>query len=256
MQDTLKILKIGGKLLAEKDQLEQVLRHFIQLEDPKILVHGGGKKATEVLRQMEIPPKMVNGRRITDAPTLEVVVMIYAGLVNKQMVSLMQSLGGNAFGMSGADGNLIQAHKRTVNKIDYGFAGDIDQVNVRLIKNILQLDLIPVFCAITHDQKGQLLNTNADTIAATLATALANDFLVELIYCFEKNGVLENPEDDTSVIPILDHQAFQKGIINGQIFEGMIPKLDNAFGALKQGVNKVLVCGVESWLAGGGTVLS
>lgn len=249
------ILKIGGKLLEDEQQLQKLLIAFLNLDTAKILIHGGGKKATTVLRQMDILPKMINGRRITDAETLEVVVMVYAGLLNKKLVSLIQSLGGNAIGLSGADGNVIQAHKRIVKDIDYGFAGDIDEVNSQLIKHLLDFNLIPVFCAVTHDKKGQLLNTNADTIASNVATALSSNYQVIFNYCLEKDGVLSDPEDNESVIPALSHAAYQAGVKSGAIYEGMIPKLDNAFRALDQGVSTIRICGVDSFIAQKGTIL-
>ncbi|MEL7118789.1 MAG: acetylglutamate kinase [Bacteroidota bacterium] len=253
--EKLHILKIGGKLLSKPYLLDAVLSAFIKKEGVKILVHGGGNKASELLQQLDIQPRMTAGRRITDAPTLEVVTMVYAGLINKQLVSQLQALGCNAIGLSGADGNAIQAHKRPPFPFDYGFAGDIDIVNSKMIISLLNSELCPVFCAITHDKEGQLLNTNADTIASTLAVAMAPFFEVELIFCLEKNGVLADPENDATVIPELSEANFQKLKAEGIIYDGMIPKLDNAFSALHKGVSKVCICGPDSLIEAGGTWL-
>lgn len=256
MQKTpLHLLKIGGKLIEDQEKLTFVLDRFSKLEGAKVLVHGGGKRANQLCTQLSIEPKMVDGRRITDAPTLEVVTMVYSGLINKNIVSQLQALGCNAIGLSGADGNTILAHKRVVKTIDYGFAGDIDEVNSSTIAGLISLGLIPVFCAITHDGKGQLLNTNADTIAATLATALAGEYEVHLKYCFEKQGVLSEPANERSVIKRLDPHRYQAYRQNGVINEGMIPKLDNAFGALSRGVEEVIIGNPKTIFDGTGTVL-
>lgn len=251
----LSILKIGGKLIEDKVRLSTVLSDFAKLDGHKILVHGGGKRANQLCQALSIEPKMVEGRRITDEPTLEIVTMVYAGLINKNIVAQLQALGCNAIGLSGADGNAILAHKRVVKTIDYGFAGDIDQVNVDTLSGLVSLGLTPVFCAITHNGKGQLLNTNADTIAATLATALASTYQIHLMYCFEKRGVLYDPEDDSSVISKLDPHRYRSYQKSGVINEGMIPKLDNAFGALSHGVQEVIIGSPESVFNSTGTVL-
>ena len=205
------------------------------------MVHGGGKRASELLKALQISPRMHEGRRITDEPTLEVVTMVYAGSINKRIVSLLQALGCNAIGLSGADGNVILAHKRIVQTIDYGFAGDIDQINTPVITSLLNAGLTPVCCAITHDGKGQLLNTNADTIASSLAKALSQEYQVSLKFCFEKKGVLADPEDDHSVISELNPDSYGKYRSEGIITDGMIPKLDNAFAALQAGVSEVII---------------
>ncbi len=240
----LTILKIGGKLLDNDTLLGSALSAFAKIEGPKILVHGGGKKGSEISRRLGIEPQMVEGRRITDAATLEVVTMVYAGLLNKTVVAKLQALGCNAIGLSGADGNAILAKKRGAGAIDYGFAGDIETVNNALIVNFLENRLTPVFSPITHNGKGQLLNTNADTIARMLAVSLAQNFEVTLKFCFEKNGVLLDPSDDASVLPLLDFEAYELHKTAGVISEGMLPKLDNAFAAKNGGVKQVLVCGV------------
>ena len=237
----LTVLKIGGNVLEDADMLDQVLSYFAELPSPAILVHGGGRKATEVISRLGLTPTMMEGRRITDAPTLEVVTMLYAGLTNKQVVAKLQARGCNALGLSGADGNIIRAQKRPMGTIDYGFAGDVQQINTDSLIALIESGFRPVCCAITHDQKGQLLNTNADTIAACLAAALAPHFAVHLQYCFEKAGVLANPQDDTSVIHQMSSTSYQALKAKGVIHSGMIPKLDNAFAALQQGVISVEV---------------
>ena len=241
----LTILKIGGKLLDDDTQLGSAISAFANIEGAKILVHGGGKKGSEISRKLGIEPQMVEGRRITDAATLEVVTMVYAGLLNKTVVAKLQALGCNAIGLSGADGNAILAKKRGAGAIDYGFAGDIEFVNNSLIINFLENNLTPVFCPISHNGHGQLLNTNADTIASTLAVSLAQKFEVTLKFCFEKNGVLLDPSNDASVLPSLAAEAYEQHKKSGVISEGMLPKLDNAFAAKNRDVKEVWVCGVE-----------
>jgi len=251
----LSILKIGGKIIEQPEVLEQVLYSFSQLKGPKILVHGGGKRASQLGQQLGIAAQMIEGRRVTDAATLEIVTMVYAGLYNKKLVALLQAKNCNAIGMSGADGNIIQAHKRQGWEHDYGFAGDIDKINTTAIQRLLEAAFTPVFCAITHDKKGQLLNTNADTIAAQVAQAMASFYEVSLYLCLDFNGVLLDPKDATSIIAHLNIEAYQryqqKGIISG----GMIPKLDNAFDTIKAGVSSVKICGPDSIMTGG-TILS
>lgn len=253
MKPTLQILKLGGKLLEQEQLRAQALQGFITLPGHKILVHGGGNKASELLDQLGIAPKMINGRRITDDPTLDVVIMVYGGLINKKLVAQLQALGINALGLSGADANVIIAHKRPVKEIDYGWAGDIDQINPTTIQQLLQLGLCPVFCALTHDQKGQLLNTNADTIASSLATAMAPFFEVKLFLCFEKKGVLADPEDNNSIVPHLNPTSYREAKASGIISGGMIAKLDNAFHAIAQGVNQIVIGDPDSLKGIGGT---
>jgi acetylglutamate kinase len=209
------------------------------------LVHGGGRKATELSSALGLETKMVGGRRITDEARLEIVTMVYAGLLNKKIVAGLQAFDCNALGMSGADANAIVAHKRVGTEIDYGYAGDIDHVNAGVIGSLLRKGLTPVFCAITHDGKGQLLNTNADTIASELAKGLSGDFEVELIYCFEKDGVLEDLADDNSVLEKIDLNKYDQMKELDQISEGMLPKLENCFEALKYGVSKVVIGNAE-----------
>ncbi len=243
--DALYVLKIGGKILDDKAKLKAALADFAKIKTPKILVHGGGKRANELCPKLGIEPKMIDGRRITDAPTLEVATMIYAGLLNKTVVSQLQALGCNALGLSGADGNVIQAVKRPVKTIDYGFAGDIVQVNTALLKTLLQQGITPVFCSITHDKAGQLLNTNADTIATSIAIALAGEYAVQLQFHFEKKGVLMNPEDEASFLRSLTHSDYEVHKASGIISAGMIPKLDNAFAAKSAGVASVKIAQTE-----------
>ena len=235
----MKVVKIGGNVINDREQLEAFLGYFAGMSGHRILVHGGGRKATELAAALGVQTKMVGGRRITDEAGLEIVTMVYAGLLNKNLVAGLQSQGCNAIGLSGADGNSIQAHKRTGSEIDYGFAGDVDAVDSGMISTLLRAGLTPVFCAITHDRKGQLLNTNADTVASELAKGLSDAFEVELIYCFEKNGVLEDLNDEASVVEQMDLARYRDMKERGLVAEGMLPKLDNCFAALEQGVASV-----------------
>ncbi len=256
-KDKLLIIKIGGNVVDTPSVLSQVLADFSAIEGRKIVVHGGGKIADVLLKKMDIVPKKIEGRRITDEATLDVVTMVYAGLINKKIVAELQSVGCNALGLTGADMNAMQAHKRiSKNGIDYGFAGDIDAVNTEGVSKLLDsvADTL-VFAPITHDKKGQLLNTNADTIAATLAVAMSEKYYVTLKFIFEKKGVLSDPSDDKSVISTMRYADFQAGKADGSIYEGMIPKLDNAFNVLKNGVSSVVICGIEGVNSAVGTRL-
>jgi acetylglutamate kinase len=239
--ERLTIVKVGGKVVEDKDSLEELLKQFSMIRGKRILVHGGGKLATSLAEKLGIETQMVEGRRITDAATLEVVTMVYAGLVNKNIVAGLQSKGCNSIGLTGADLDMIRAVKRPVKTIDYGFVGDILGVNTSELRILLNEEVVPVVAPITHDGKGQLLNTNADTIAADLAIELSNYYTVNLFYCFEKKGVLLNPEDENSVISELNYDYFKQLQVQGAIKEGMIPKLDNGFGAMRNGVNQVLI---------------
>ncbi len=241
MKPTLSIIKIGGNVIENKVELSKFLSLFSEVEGFKILVHGGGKLATEIAGKMGIGSKIVGGRRITDEKGLDVIIMVYAGLTNKNIVAELQSKSCNAIGMSGADGNAIRAHKRPVKDIDYGFAGDVDGVNEGLLSHLLTLGLTPVFCAVTHDGKGQLLNTNADTIASELAVGLGHLYETTLYYCFEKNGVLRDVSDDSSVIERIDTGTYKDLLEKGIIVEGMLPKMTNCFHALSNGVSKVCI---------------
>jgi acetylglutamate kinase len=237
----LSIIKIGGNIIDDEPRLLAFLESFAALPGKKILVHGGGKLATKVAEGLGIQQKLVDGRRITDEETLRVVTMVYAGTINKQIVARLQALGCPAIGLTGADGNAILSHKRNHESIDYGFVGDVDEVNTSLLTSMLLLDKTLVFAPITHDGKGQLLNTNADTIAQELARALSASFDVSLVYSFEKAGVLMDAEDEHSVIARLNAADYADLKEKKVIFAGMIPKLDNAFAALRSGVKKVII---------------
>lgn len=247
--DKLSVVKIGGNVIEDAAALQSFLTDFAQMQGSKILVHGGGKKATAMAEKMDIPVQMVEGRRITDAQNLDIITMLYGGKINKNIVAQLQNLGCNALGLSGADGNAIQAVKRPVKSIDYGFVGDVVGVNNAMFQMLLKGGYTPVCCAITHDQKGQLLNTNADTIAASLAQSLSQSFEVSLWYCFEKQGVLENIDDDDSVIETITPQKYKNLKTAQVIHSGMIPKIDNCFDALANGVNEVKI-GAPKMIAG------
>lgn len=243
--DKLTVIKIGGNILDNANFLENLLDSFNFLPEKKILVHGGGKIANVLMEQLGIVPNMVDGRRITDERTLDIVTMVYAGLINKKLVAQLQKRGCEAIGLTGADANIIPAVKRPVKDIDYGFVGDVypKDISSNTVINFLAMGLTPVCAPITHNGEGDLLNTNADTIASSLAIALAPFYEVELIYCFEKNGVLMDPQDDYSVIPVIDTKVFNEYKASGVISAGMIPKLDNAFKAIASGVKQVTICG-------------
>ncbi|MFI5163703.1 MAG: acetylglutamate kinase [Bacteroidia bacterium] len=236
------IIKIGGNVIDDEQQLSSFLNDFASLSEKKILVHGGGKIATELGKQLGIEPKLVDGRRITDEETLKVVQMIYGGLINKNIVAQLQSKSCNAIGLTGADANIILAKKRAVKDIDYGFVGDIENVNSEKISALLNSQLSPVIAPLTHDGKGQLLNTNADTMASAISVAMSKKQDTTLIYCFEKSGVLRNVDDESSVIEKINSKEYEKLKSQGIISKGMIPKLDNAFDAIKNGVNGVVIC--------------
>ena len=241
MKEKLFIIKIGGNIIDDEKKLGDFLKDFASLSSKKILVHGGGKKATKLAASLGIEQKMIEGRRITDKKTLEIVIMVYAGEINKQIVALIQSNNCPAIGLSGADGNLIQAHKRIHPAIDYGYAGDIDRINDELLTFLLEKGLVPVIAPITHDKKAQLLNTNADTIAQEIAKSMTKHYDVHLIYSFEKNGVLMDVNDEKSVISQLEPTSYARLKAEQKIFAGMIPKLDNAFEAIQKGVKEVTI---------------
>lgn len=244
--EKLYIIKIGGNIIDDENKLSSFLHSFASVKGKKILVHGGGKLATRLADKMGVEQQMIDGRRITDSETLKIVTMVYAGYINKNIVAQLQANGCNAIGLTGADGNLIQAHKRQHASIDYGFVGDIDSVNTPLLQTLLDQDIAIVAAPITHDAKGTLLNTNADTIAQELATALGKLYPTELIYSFEKNGVLLNVDDEHSVIAKIDAAYYAELKEKQLIFAGMIPKLDNAFAALQKGVHKVIIGKAEN----------
>lgn len=239
--NTLEIIKIGGNIIDNHHMLEKFMDEFTKLDHPKILVHGGGSSASDMCQKLDIPIQMKDGRRITDSPTLDVAVMVYAGLINKNIVAKLQAQSANALGLSGADLSIIPAQKRSGTEINYGFVGDIDResINTYFLKRLLDEQIIPVISAITHDTNGQLLNTNADTIASTLAAALCQTCKVKLSYCFEKPGVLQNVNDEDSLIELLSKETFTNLKAKGVIKDGMIPKLDTAFEALYQDVQNV-----------------
>ena len=239
--DKLTIVKVGGKIVEEPDSLKQLLHDFSQIEGYKVLVHGGGRSATAVAERMGIESKMVNGRRITDLEMLKVVTMVYGGLVNKQIVAGLQALGVNGLGLSGCDLNYMRSVKRPVTDIDYGYVGDVKEVNAGILVDLISKGVVPVLAPLTHDNSGNLLNTNADTIACEAAKALSTYFDVTLMYCFDKKGVLLNENDDNSIILKLTPSLFKQYVSENIIQGGMIPKLENSFDALKAGVRKVLI---------------
>ncbi len=252
MNNTIKVIKIGGNIINDNTALENFLKDFSVIHGHKILVHGGGAVANSIMENMGIKPKMINGRRVTDKKTMEVISMVYAGLINKNIVSLLQKYDVNAIGLSGADANVITAEKRIVTDVDYGLAGDITVVNSEIIKAFINLGFVPVFNSVVHDRKGQLLNTNADTIAAEVASAMASYYKVELIYVFEKPGVLYDLEKET-VIPEIGKEYFEELKNNGIINSGMLPKLNNCFQALDKGVKSVRITGKDNFNTNAGT---
>ena len=237
----LTLIKVGGKIVEEPESLKLLLAQFSKIPGQKVLVHGGGRSATALAAQLGIESKMVNGRRITDEEMLKVVTMVYGGLVNKKIVAGLQALGVNALGLTGADLNYMRSEKRPVAEVDYGFVGDVKEVDAEILSDLISKDVVPVLAPLTHDKKGNLLNTNADTIAGEAAKALAKYFDVTLMYCFEKKGVLANENDDESVIAKINPATFEKLVAEGIISGGMIPKLENAFDALKSGVKQVVI---------------
>ena len=241
MREKLTVIKVGGKVVEEETTLHRLLDDFAAIEGCKVLVHGGGRSATKLASRLGIESKMVNGRRITDEDMLQVVTMVYGGLVNKNIVAGLQARGVNALGLTGADMNVIRSVKRPVKEVDYGFVGDVKQVNATLLSDLIHKGVVPVMAPLTHDGTGNMLNTNADTIAGETAKALADFFDVTLIYCFEKKGVLRDEQDDDSVIPQLTSAQFQQLVTDGVIQGGMIPKLENAFQALNEGVTEVVI---------------
>jgi acetylglutamate kinase len=239
--EVLKIVKIGGNIIDDDAVLDNFLAEFSKLTGHKILVHGGGKIATMIAAKMGVEVKMNDGRRITDRANLDVITMVYAGKINKTIVAKLQAYKCNAIGFTGADGNSIVSEKREVTSIDYGFVGDVSEVNTETLQLLLNNNITPIFSAITHDGHGQLLNTNADTIASELAIGFASFFKTELYYCFEKNGVLKDVRDDTSVIEVINFENYQSLVADGVVSEGMLPKLNNCFYALTHKVHKVCI---------------
>lgn len=255
MTRELTIIKVGGKVVEEPDSLARLLKDFSAIKGHKILVHGGGRSATAMATRLGVQTKMVEGRRVTDEPMLEVVTMVYAGLVNKNIVAGLQAHGQNALGMTGADLNIIKSCKRAKGEVDYGFVGDIELVNSQSLSHLLKINAIPVIAPLTHNGQGQMLNTNADTMASAVAAALASEYKVTLIFCFEKKGVLSNPDDDDSVIPSISPEDFSRLKAEGIITDGMIPKLDNGFDALYKGVSQIRITNPEGINSTHGTIL-
>ena len=242
MKEKLTIVKVGGAVVEDEAQLLQLLKDFSAIEGCKVLVHGGGRKATKVAESLGIESKMVNGRRITDAQMLSVVTMVYGGLVNKNLVARLQANGVNALGLTGADMDVIRSHKRPLKDgIDFGFVGDVDKANGEMLNKFIEEGIVPVMAPLTHDGEGHILNTNADTIASETAKALAPYYDVTLIFSFEKKGVLRNPDDDESVIPSITRADFIKYREDGTISGGMLPKIENALAAIDAGVKKVII---------------
>ena len=254
--EKLVLIKVGGKIVEEENTLRQLLKDFAAIEGHKVLVHGGGRSATKLAAELGVETKMVNGRRITDADMLRIVTMVYGGLVNKNIVAKLQALGVNALGLTGADMNLIRSEKRPVKEVDYGYVGDVKEVNAELLAGLIKQGIVPILAPLTHDKEGHLLNTNADTIAGEAAKALAKYFEVTLMFCFEKKGVLMDENDDESVIPEIDREAFKKYVDKGIIQGGMIPKLDNAFQAIDAGVKRVVITQASEINNGTGTIVS
>jgi len=253
----LTIVKIGGNVVDNPESLSKFLLMFNKIEAPKILIHGGGILASEISAKLGIETKMHNGRRITDAETLKVCTMVYAGWINKSIVAQLQKIGCNSLGLSGADAGVIPAKRRSPDPVDFGFVGDIspDEINTGVLVSLLGRGITPVFCAITHDRNGSLLNTNADTMASGIAVALSGSYYTRLIFCFEKEGVLYDPKDEKSVIPLITKESYTRLKNEGVVSEGMLPKLDNAFFALERGVSEVYIKKWSNLSPEGGTML-
>lgn len=251
--EKLTVIKVGGKIVEEEATLYKLLDDFAAIEGYKVLVHGGGRSATKLAAQLGIESKMVNGRRITDAETLKVVTMVYGGLVNKNIVAGLQARGVNALGLTGADMDVIRSVKRPVKEVDYGFVGDVKQLNDAFLADLIHKGVVPVMAPLTHDGDGHMLNTNADTIAGETAKALAGLFDVTLVFCFEKKGVLRDENDDDSVIPQITPEEFKQYVADGVIQGGMIPKLENSFEALDAGVSEVVITLASAINGNGGT---
>lgn len=251
MNSPVKIFKIGGKVIEQPELLKAFLKDFASLPQPKVLVHGGGRSATAMAEKLGIETKMVEGRRVTDEAMLDIVLMVYGGL-NKKIVAQLQAEKCNAIGLTGADLNAMKAHKRPPEPVDYGLVGDIDDVNAGGLVGLMEQGIVPVMAPLTHDGRGQMLNTNADNIAGSVARALAQHQTVELYYCFEKKGVMKDPDDDSSLISMISAEDFKRLKAEGIVVEGMIPKLENAFKTLDAGVEKVCIMHYEGVARVGG----
>ena len=254
--EKLTIVKVGGAVVEDESQLSQLLANFSAIPGKKLLVHGGGRRATKVASELGIESKMINGRRITDAKMLEVVTMVYGGLVNKNLVARLQAHGVNALGLTGADIDVIRSHKRPVKDgIDYGFVGDVDRANGEMLNTLIQAGIIPVIAPLTHDGQGNILNTNAGTMASETAKALASYFDVTLIFAFEKAGVLQDPDDDNGVIPVINRDLYNQYVEKGIISGGMMPKIENALAAIEAGVKRVIITLSTAINGNSGTVI-
>lgn len=253
--ETVNVIKVGGAILENKESLAALLDRFAAMPGRKVLVHGGGRSATQVAAQLGVETHMVEGRRITDEAMLHIVTMVYAGLVNKNAVAALQARGVNAMGLCGADMDFIRGHKRPVKQIDYGWVGDIDRVDTSLLRTLIAQGVVPVVAPLSHDGEGHLLNTNADTIASEVAVALARDCKVTLTFCFEKPGVLRDADNDASVIPHIDRALYAQLKADGTVSGGMLPKIDNAFVALDRGVSRVYITRADNLDGSCGTLI-
>ena len=261
MKEKLTVVKVGGAVVEDEAQLAQLLRDFAAIEGRKVLVHGGGRKATKIAERLGIETLMVQGRRVTDARMLEVVTMVYGGLVNKHLVACLQAHGVNALGLTGADADVIRSHRRPVRMVDgapvdYGFVGDVDRADGTMLGRLVEVGITPVVAPLTHNGEGDILNTNADTIASEVARALAADYDVTLIFSFEKKGVLRCPDDDESVIPVITRSLFEQYRADGTISGGMLPKVENALAAVEAGVGRVIITLATAIDGRHGTVIS
>ena len=257
MKQKLTIVKVGGAVVEDETQLTQLLKDFSAISGPKVLIHGGGRRATQVAASLGIESKMVGGRRITDADMLSVVTMVYGGLVNKNLVARLQANGVNALGLTGADIDVIRSHKRPLKDgIDFGFVGDVDKADGQMLSRLIEAGITPIMAPLTHDGQGNILNTNADTIASETAKALAPFYDVTLIFSFEKKGVLSNPDDDNSVIPTITRADFERYKADGTISGGMLPKIENALSAIDKGVNRVIITLATAIDGNSGTIIS
>lgn len=242
MKEKLTVVKVGGAVVEDDEKLAALLRDFSAIEGKKLLVHGGGRRATKVAAALGVESRMVNGRRITDEKMLEVVTMVYGGLVNKNLVAKLQANGVNALGLTGADMDVIHSHRRPIKDgVNFGYVGDVERVDGQRLHTLIETGITPVMAPLTHDGNGNILNTNADTIASETARALASFYDVTLIFCFEKKGVLANPDDDDSVIPVITRADFNMYVADGTVAGGMIPKLGNALSAIDAGVKEVII---------------
>ncbi len=257
MKQKLTIVKVGGAVVEDEIQLTQLLKDFSAISGHKVLIHGGGRRATQVAASLGIESKMVGGRRITDADMLNVVTMVYGGLVNKNLVARLQANGVNALGLTGADIDVIRSHKRPLKDgIDFGYVGDVDKADGQMLSRLIEAGITPVMAPLTHDGQGHILNTNADTIASETAKALAPFYDVTLIFSFEKKGVLSNPDDDNSVIPTINRADFERYKADGTISGGMLPKIENALSAIDKGVNRVIITLATAIDGNSGTIIS